>query len=316
MTSSDSGEDFESADEDFDFEHPSKQSKSVLISEKKEDLENKAQTVSEVNTAECLQNLHDLKREDTSEKEAKGFVSKTPENEKIPNSTIINPDKPSKVHNLPSHTSDSFKYNRPQELEEVEASLDTSNLSDDFHTDKKEKDEIKQVITSINLLPLNIGKISESKEEVTTAIQTVRKPEVKSKFVDGWEVDEDILYEEITVGNNQSKANDTWQVEEEDVDTIVKLQSSGDIEIKPKDDEDGFGQVCPIPKEIQNPQDGWENDGWEIEEEDGFEIPTSLAKKSDGSIQCAQEQICGVEFEPKKHQQVCTYSFEIICSVS
>lgn len=316
MTSSDSGEDFESADEDFDFEHPSKQSNSVLISEKKEDLENKTQTVSEVNNAESLQNLHDLKREDSSEDEGEGFVSKTPEDEKIPNSTIISPDKPSKVHNLPSHTSDSFKDNRPQELEEVEASLHTSNLSDDFHTDKKEKDEMKQVITSINLLPSNIGEISESKKEVTTAIQTETKPEVKSKFVDGWEVDEDILCEEITVGNNQSKANDTWQTEEEDVDTIVELQSSGDIEIKPKDDEDGFGQVCPIPKEIQNPQDGWENDGWEIEEEDGFEIPTSLAKKSDGSIQCAQEQICGVEFEPKKHQQVCTYSFEIICSVN
>lgn len=303
MTSSDSGEDFESADEDFDFEHPSQQTNSVLVSEKKEDSENKTHTVSEANTAECLQHLQELKVEDNSE-ESKGFVSETPEVEKIPKSTVINPES-SEVNNSPSHTSDSFKDNKPQELEEVGASLHTSNLSDDFLTDKKEKVEIKKVITSIGVLPSNIGKISESNKEITTFIQTETKPEVKSKFVDGWEVDEDILCEESSVGNDHSKTNDPWQVEEEDVDTLVKHRSSGDIEIKPKDDEGVFGQVCSIPKEIQSPQDGWENDGWEIEEEDGFEIPTSLAKKSDGSIQCAQEQIC--EIEPKKHQQVCTY---------
>lgn len=301
MTSSDSGEDFESADEDFDFEHPSKQIKSVHvdennISEKKEDLENNTYTVSAAKTAECLQHLQDLNLEDSSEK-SKGFVSETPEDEKIPKSSI-NPGKPSEITNLPSHVSDSFKDKRPQAPEEVGASLHTSNSSDDFLTDKKENYEITKAKTSI-ILPSNIGKTSESNKEITTALKTETKPEVKSKFVDGWDVDEDILCEEITVGDNQSKTNDTWQAEEEDVDTIVKHQSSGDIEIKPKDDKDVFDQVCPIglPKEIQNLQDGWENDGWEIEEEDGFEIPTSLAKKSDGSI-------CEVEFEPKTHEQV------------
>lgn len=312
MTSSDSGDDFESADEDFDFDRPkpSKQTNSVdakYINENQIDLESRTNANSEANTTDCSQRLLDLKLEDNSEGN-KEFLREAPADVQTPTSTI-NPGKISKITNKPSHTVDSFKGNRPEELDEKGTSPHISNLKEGSLTEKKNNEETKDVNS---IITSNVDNISETNKESNTGLKT----EVTSKLSDGWEIDEDeeILCEENTDENYQSKASNPCQVEEEDGKGKVKHKSKDNIEIKPKNNENIAGQVWPLNTEKQNPQDGWENEGWEIEEEDGFEIPTSLAKTSDGSILCAQEQICEldrVEFEPKKHQQVCTQVTEI-----
>lgn len=325
MTSSeDSADDFESADEDFDISNKSNLKNTVLIKQEAQSLGNnpdyvlqhsktvdtaaksiKDLKVSNTNTSRSSKNIEspDFKTGTSELKNTQSILNfgSTPNNLVNDNNVLKHNDAENNLlYNVtqtnPSNTvSDCDQY----ESLDKEANLKTLNIivlqnveqSGSGQQECSKNSSIAKATKSIVDDHKNEPLAIELRNDKTLSAESIIKAD-DTEVGDGWDFEEDLEVSSLVV--------DTTKQVVEHADT---LKQTVDAKLG-----EGWGDF-----EMDNDESFTDNpgDGWDIEEEDGSEIPIRLSKPSDESVLSALEHSNGTKpmESSNSDEQVCHLFF-------